>query len=357
MIRWANKNLFDKSAAVIGLDIGSSSIRTIEIDNSDGSMKALSYGAAEIDPKNIKDGAIINITEVAKDIKHMFTDELTGQITTSKVAIGVPSIQTFSRSMTIPNVDAKDIEEVTRIEIEQYAPLPIDELYIDWEIIHKGSTSQQIIIVATPKPVVDSRMDLAKILGLNVVSVQPTIHAATRFFSLIDKSATPTILLDLDHTSSDIAAYDTRVRLTSSIPGGSSDFIKSISEKLSVGESEAEIIKDRYGLNVSKKQESITRALEPILDNLVKEIKRTIRYYEDHLSTGQSIGQIITMGSGANVPGLSDYITSSLRLPTRICNPWRYIDINHLQQPKSTEETSYIGCAGLSLVDIGRIVS
>src|SRR5207253_929704 len=90
--------------------------------------------------------------------------------------------------------------------------------------------------------------------------------------------------------------------------------------------------------------------VEPILEEMLKEIRRMIRYYEERSRSQKKIGQIITMGGGANVPGLSDYMTSHLRIPVRMSDPWRQLEFKHLEPPNTIEKSLYITVAGLSLV-------
>jgi Tfp pilus assembly PilM family ATPase len=87
-----------------------------------------------------------------------------------------------------------------------------------------------------------------------------------------------------------------------------------------------------------------------VLDQLVKEIRRNIRYYEERSNTDKKIGQIVTMGGGANMPGLSEYMTSTLRLPVRMCDPWQHLDFEGLQPPNTVEKSMYVTVAGLALV-------
>lgn len=343
--------LFYKDRPMFGLDIGASTVRVIQLHDHKGSVRVLGYGSTRFDCNYIKDGVIVDLEGLANKIHHLFEEQLIGRISTRRVAIGIPVVQTFTRVMTIPIVKQSDLLEAVQLETEQYMPLPMDELYIDYEVLSKSKESQEIIVVAVPKSVVDSRVDLVEVLGLELGTIEPTINAGGRFFAHTDKSETPTILVDLDHISSDVAAYDTTIKVISSVTGGGDNFIQSIAKKLDITEHEAVLIKSKYGLNVSKKQKAITEALMPTIDNMLREMKRTIRYYEDRAEDGRKISQVVTMGSGANMPGLSDYMTQYLRLPVRMCNPWKYIDHNGLQPPSSTEEPSFITCSGLALTN------
>jgi Tfp pilus assembly PilM family ATPase len=80
-----------------------------------------------------------------------------------------------------------------------------------------------------------------------------------------------------------------------------------------------------------------------------------IRYYEERGETDRKIGQIVTMGGGANMPGLSDFMTNNLRLPVRMCDPWQHLKFDHLQPPNSIEKSLYVTVAGLALMNPSEI--
>lgn len=75
-----------------------------------------------------------------------------------------------------------------------------------------------------------------------------------------------------------------------------------------------------------------------------------IRYYEERSASKSKIGQVITMGGGANMPGLSEHLTEALRMPVRLCDPWGSLDFSKLQPPSSVEKSMYVTVGGLSLI-------
>jgi type IV pilus assembly protein PilM len=139
--------------------------------------------------------------------------------------------------------------------------------------------------------------------------------------------------------------------VTGTVPGGGDSFTKLIANTLGVTEQEAHVIKTKYGLGLSKKQKEITAGLTPILEQLLKEIRRMIRYYEERSTTQRKISQVVTMGGGANMPGLSEYMTSHLRLPVRMCDPWQRLEFGDLQPPSPIEKSMYVTVAGLAMME------
>jgi Tfp pilus assembly PilM family ATPase len=124
-----------------------------------------------------------------------------------------------------------------------------------------------------------------------------------------------------------------------------------IAEKLKVTKSEAIIIKSKYGLSFSKKQKQIEEALAPPLDTLIKEIQRSVRYFDERSHSKRNIAQVIIMGGGANMPGMADFLTNALRIPVRAFDPTMFVSFGHLQPLGVGQRMSYVTAAGLSLID------
>lgn len=336
---------------VFGLDIGFNSIKVMQV-RADAKKKnaVIGYGVASFDPTAIKDGVITDIESLAKPAKAMFEKQIVGDITTKRVAVAVPSTRTFSQSLALPKMPKKDLEQAVMSEIEQYIPAQVDELYIDFDVTRENKDGIEVQIVAAPKVIVDSYLALMRVLGLETIAVETTINSSSRLFVQAEQSSVPTILIDFGSISSDITIYDQALLTTGTVPGGGDSFTNLIADKLKVSKQEAHVIKTRYGLGVSKKQAEITEALKPMLDQLGKEIRRMIRYYEERSTTQKKINQIVTMGGGANMPGLSEYLTDSLRLPTRMCDPWQNLSFDGLQPPSASEKTMYVTATGLAMM-------
>lgn len=349
--------LFYHDKPVFGLDIGYRSLKVMQTEPNGHKQTVTGYGVASFDPVAIKDGIITDPEIIAKVAYDLFGKNLVGEITTRRVSVSIPASRTFNRTMTLPKMKKQDIAEAVRLEAEQYIPLPIDDLYMDYQIITQGEEGTELLAVAVPKKIVDSYLVLTRMLGLEAVAMETTISASSRLFVQAERSDVPTVLIDLGSLSSDLTIYDKTLIVTGTVPGGGDSFTNAIAEKLGVTHEEAHVIKTKYGLGLSKKQKEITECLTPVLEQLGKEIRRMIRYYEERTKTERKIGQVVTMGGGANMPGLSEYLTNNLRLPVRMADPWQHLDFGGLQHPNSTEKSMYVTAAGLALVNPKEIFS
>lgn len=343
--------LLYKDKPLFGLDIGFSSIKVMQIVDHGKNQQVIGYGVASYDPKTTKDGVIVDLEGLAKVTKELFEKNIVGTINTRRVALTVPVAKTYNRIVTLPVMSKKDLYSAVQMETSQYVPVPVDELYIDYAITGQNKESIELLVVAVPRNIIDSYMTYAHMLGLEVCAIETTISAASRLVAHSEREKSPTILIDFGSVSVDITIYDQQLVVTGTVAGGGDTFTELIAKKLDVSQQVAHTVKTKYGLGVSKKQKDIQEALEPILSSLTKEVKKMLRYYDDRASSKQKINQVITMGGGANMPGLSEYITNELRLPARMCNPWNNLEFEKLQPPSELEKSIFVTAAGLALIN------
>ncbi len=345
-----NNTYFYHDKPVFGLDIGLSSLKVMQINRSRKQDTVVGYGVTSFASDLFVDGVLTDPEGLAKIAYELFSQHIVGAISSRRTVVGIPASKTFTRSMTLPKLKSKDLSAAVQLEAEQYIPMPTDDLYMDYTVVAHTDKEIEILAVAVPKKIVDSYLVLTNLLGLEVVAIETTISAAGRLFVQAEQSDVPTVLIDLGSLSTDISIYDKGLVVTGTTAAGGDSFTKLIAEKLKVTSQEAHIIKTKYGLGLSKKQKDISDGLQPILDQLVKEIRRMIRYYEERSNTEKKIAQIVTMGGGANMPGLSEHLTSTLRIPVRMCDPWQHLEFDGLQQPNSVEKSMYVTVGGLALV-------
>lgn len=346
------KNLLYKDKPVFGLDIGRSTVKAIQIETSmNGQPRVLGYGCIASDPKAIKNGLIVDPETVTKVIYELITNNMVGSVSTRRVVLSLPNEHCFSRILSLPKMDTKDIRAAVINEVGDSIPVALEELYYDYRIMRKlKDDTLEILLVAAPKKIVESYLVVTDALGLEVAVIETNITAVTRVVAHSEPvEDVVTLIIDFGSTAADLSIIDGKTaRITGSADCGSDRITDLITEKLGVSPRQAYTIKNRYGLEVSKKQKEISDAIDSELQKLISEVKKVQRYYAEHSPEGE-IGQIIILGGGATLPGLSTYITDHIRVPTRLCNPWQNINFGKLQPPSQSETAIYSTCIGLAL--------
>jgi type IV pilus assembly protein PilM len=349
---------------LFGLDIGHGSLKVMQVAEpvraagaKKHKPKVIGYGFTTFDKAAQEDGVVVQPEVIAKAAYELFEKNLIGDITTRRTAIAIPAYRTFTRSVSLPRLKDSELEQAVQLEAEQYISMPLEELYLDHQVIRQTEDTTELFLVAVPKTIVNSYLELTQVMGLEAVLIEPTLSSSGRLFSIDDQSDIATFIIDFGSLSSDISIFDRQVMVTGTVQGGGVTFTESIKDKLKVTSQEAGMIKSRYGLGMSKKQNEIKAALEPTLMQIVKEIRRMMRYYEERYGSERPINQIVTLGGGANMPGLSEYLTATLRMPVRHTDPWHYFDYKGLQPPTDADKPMYATVAGLSLTPSKEVFS
>jgi type IV pilus assembly protein PilM len=340
---------------LFGLDIEHSTVRVLQLEPGKRKPKIVGYGEISFDPSAMENGVITKPEELAQAIQKLFKHSLVGDITTNRVAISLPISRAFTRSIELPKLTEKELTQAINTEIEQYVPAYAESLYIDFSSVQTGKEKWATFIVAMPRRIVDSYLTLCRLLGLETIIVQTSSGAGAHLFSRDSQSDLPSVLIDFGSESADITVFDKNPIVSGTVACGGEEITDLIAKALNVTNREAAIIKTKYGLGYSKKQKQIEKALNPSLGTLIKEIQRSVRYYEERSKSKRKIAQVVIMGGGANMPGLADYLTDALRMPVRAFDPTNYIDFGHLQPISIGDRMSYVTTAGLSLISPNEV--
>ena len=334
---------------LFGLDIGHASLKIMQTELVSGEpSRVIGYGLANFDPSAIQNGVITDPETIAKAMHELFEQKMVGKITSQRVACSLPTAHTFSRPMTIASTNHKEIVEAINLEAEQYIPIPITSLYLDYEVITQDKQNTEVLVVAASKNIVDSYFKVLEKLNLQPLAFEPSINAVSRLLQMqgVLKSE-PTIIMDIGSISTDMAVFDKSLLVTSTVNVGSDNITQLIAQGLHLTPKQANDIKNQYGIAFSDRQQRIIDSTKPLLDNFVHELQKSIRYYSERAAkSGSKITQLVAVGGGSVMPGLTQYLAKQARLQSQSLEPWKNISFGSLPTPDEVERAVYITAAG-----------
>jgi type IV pilus assembly protein PilM len=345
---------------LFGLDIGHSTLKVVQTAAAAGQTPTITgYGISDFEASAIQNGIISDPAAIAKAMHQLFEKQLVGKITGQRVACSLPTAHTFSRPMTIPAISRKEILEAINLEAEQYIPIPLASLYLDYEIISQDQQNTEVLVVATSKHIVDSYFKVLELLDLQPLVFEPSINAASRLLQMQDNlKAKPTIIIDFGSATTDIAVFDKSLLVASTINSGSDNITQLISRGLHLTPKQANDLKTQFGIAFSERQQRIIDAIKPSLENLIHEIQKSVRYHAERAAkSGGKISQLVTVGGGSVMPGLNQYLSKELRLPTHNLEPWDKISFGNLPAPENNDLAVYITAAGEAVLNPQEILS
>lgn len=347
--------LFYHKKPLFGLDIGSQTVKLIQLEQRGKKAIVKAYGIIDTDDKIMKDGVISQVNGAATLIDQLLSEKIIGNLDTNRVAMSVPVSRVYTRVVTLPKMNKKELTDAVKLEVEQSVPVPSKNLYFDFETTDTGEPNSQLVrMVAIPKAIVDSYSAVCDLLGLDLALIQTNIRADAQLCMSYEdlESTNPYVILDIGGDAIDIGIIDTTLRITGTVDEGGNSLTNAISKNLKITESKAHTLKISQGISAGKQQAKVKEAVTPILDKVVKEIERMLRFYQERINKGAEISQILIVGGGASMPGLGDYLTNATRIATRVSSPWAdYISFGRLEPPEAADLPRYLTCGGSAMAE------
>ena len=317
--------LFSGQSSFLGVDIGSTGIKIVELKKESGQPKLLTYVFSEN-----KEGEQI---EWQKDPK--FTAEIINKMcaeagVVSRAAVSaLPTFAVFSSVLNLANVAKKDIPSAVHWEAKKVIPLPLDEMVLDWEKINendgkkKGSRNFKILLTGAPKILVKKYVEIFKAAQISLLSLETEIFSLIRSLLGVDK--TIVMIVELGASTTDISIVEKSIPIFSrSIDVGGAAITRAISEQSGLDFARAEQFKYDLGINALATQTlqvppEITKAISPI----VNEIKYAINLYQS--KNNKKIEKVVLSGGSALLPNLVNYLSDLLDIKVIIGDPWSRI--------------------------------
>lgn len=345
--------LFYKDKPVIGLDISQTGMKIMSIDRK--KWLVTGYGSVDLDPAKVQQSIDGDDPYLKNNMQLLLGKNLVGSLASNHVVLGIPAGRTFTRTFTVPGKSEKNLSEAVELEVEQYIPIPMSALYVDYEIIERKDDQLMVLMSAVPRTVVDTCIDIAEGAGLQVCMVESSISAVARLLEATEEGHLPTVIVDIGPASTDIAILDHSIRITGSLSVGGNTLTLDIAKKLKVPLENAHQLKILNGLSAGSRQQKLVAALTPSLNRIVTETRKVMRYYDERIVGHGKLEQVLIVGGGANVPGIGEFFTNELVMPARVASPWQQLNFGKLPQPAKQFRPRYITVAGLASVPPERI--
>jgi len=320
-----------KSKGKLGIDIGTSAIKIIELEKEGGRFALKNYGLFEFknaesvsaaaeskQAQNIlklPDGEIIwGIKEVLKKAKIKATDAVAS----------IPSFSTFATAIEMPYLSEKDLASSLPFEARKYIPVPLSEVVLDWSIIDipkdpVDSTKQntvEVFIAAVPKDETIRYQRIMQGAGLNLRALELENSALIR--ALLGNDLSPTAIVNIGGRSTSIVIVNRGYeRVSHSYEVGGFEITKSIARSLNIGLEKAEELKKKLGLKEID-ENIINSAMKSLIDMMVFETRKTITNYEE--TKNQKISRILLVGGLTNMPNFANYFQQKLNREVFIGN-------------------------------------
>jgi len=316
MLDW----LFEKKGgAILGIDLGSSSVKIVELTKDGERVLLTNYAIAQT-----RDDAVFSISElkdeeIAKIIVGLIRQ---AKISSHRASISLSVEKTFSTVITLPAMPEKELGAAVPYEAQKYVPLPLDEVVLDWNIISvgngkapematKGATDSigpaggtngaagegvstiQVLLLAVPKEIITRLTKIAALAKLELTALEQEAFSLTRALIGNDKSAY--VVVDLGRRSTDL------------------------------------IVVDQGFIKMSHNLDSINKEI------ILMELDRIVNIFQ--MRYNKKVGQCLLAGGRANEKELMEFLSTKLKMPVKVGDPFARID----HDPKTNDFLKELG--------------
>lgn len=335
---------------VAGLDIGSHSIKLIELAREGDQVALVAAGSMPTPPKALSSTLQADTDALAVAIKQLIHSTGTK---TRTVNIALPESKVFTRVIEVPKLSPRELSSAIKWEAEQYIPLPLDQVNVDFTVLDdgkkSGSNKMEVLLVAAPKALVDRYVSIIEISELNVVSAETEIIATSRAIGRSLPNVRSVMIVSLGAQSTDIAILRTGILMfTRSVSAGGEAITRAIAQNLDFNMTQAEEYKRAYGLQQDKLEGKITTAAKPIMDTIIQEVKRAMAFYSEK-HKDEHVDTVILSGGTSRLPGMVIYLAQALNCEVQLANPWVGIAKDARFNVLNTEGANFSIAVGLAL--------
>lgn len=195
---------FYKDKPILGLDVSSTGIKLMSIDPKKWIVNG--YGSADLDPMKMKEAFESSESAFLTDsLKSLMAENIIGTLTSTNVAIALPTQRSYTRTFTLPASAESSLDEAVVLEAEQYIPIPLDTLYNDYQIIERVNKTIVVLMSAVSRVVVDNITKSVEAAGLTPILIEPSISSVGRVLTSTEDGTLPTIIVDIGPANTDIA--------------------------------------------------------------------------------------------------------------------------------------------------------
>jgi type IV pilus assembly protein PilM len=315
-----------KSKSLIGLDIGSSSVKAVELKKAREGYELVSYGLEPLPPDTVVDGAIMDAPAVAEKIIAIFDGQ---KIKTKEVATSVSGHSVIVKPVKMPLMTEEELYDRVQAEASQHIPFDIADVNLSYQLLEATDNQMDVILVAVKKDKILNHTNVLAQAGKTPMVVDIDAFALQNCYEGnydLDPSQV-VALLNIGASVMNINIVRGWTPLfTRDVSVGGNQYTDALQKELDLSFEDAEKLK-MGGTLAGVSEEQRAAILRSVSDILILEIQKTFDFFRATAS-GENIRRIVVAGGTARVPGLLDFLKEEFAMPVEELYPFRKIAVN-----------------------------
>jgi type IV pilus assembly protein PilM len=331
-------NLTKRNKQSIGLDIGSSVLKAVELRLSrKGNFELVSLGFEELSPDCIVDGVIISKLPVSDAINRFYAQQ---GIKNDRIATSISGHSAIVRKISLPIQSDEDLAESIRWEAEQYIPFDIADVNMDYQVLGENvqTGNLDILLVAVKKDKITDYTSVIKMAGKTPVLIDVDAFALQNAFEINYEPSSQTVaLLDIGASTMTITIVSgIDFLFTRDVGVGGHQYTEFIQKEFNLNYSQAQALK-HGGTLENIKPEDVRRVIDSVTEIICLEIQKTYDFFRS-TATVDHIDRMIVSGGAAHTPGLIEALALKFDIPAEKFNSFKKISFDPKRFPPSMIE-------------------
>lgn len=313
-----------KTQSALGVDIGASSVKVVQLKRSRGKVLLETYGAIALGPyAGVEIGRATSLPaeKLAEALRDVMRE---ARVTQTEAAIAIPYSMSLLSIIKLPASIEKQLPQVIPLEARKYIPVPINEVMLDWFVISNETkrptpdSKIEVMIVAIHNDTIAKFNNIAQSAAIVPLFLEIEIFSAAR--AALEHGIAPVAMVDIGAATTKFYVVERGlIRESHIINHGGQDLTLAASRALNVDVAQAEERKRKFGMT-PEGGESLRQSIQLTISPLFSEVARTIAGYEQR--TNQALSALVMTGGGATLRGLEEFAKTKIATEVRFADPF-----------------------------------
>ncbi|HJR08532.1 MAG TPA: type IV pilus assembly protein PilM [Pyrinomonadaceae bacterium] len=314
---------------LVGLDIGSSSVKAVELQGKPGNLTLVNLGQESLQPDTVVDGQIMELNSVSQTISNIFGSH---QIKTDRVAAGVSGSSVIVKNIVVPPMSKEELEESIDWHAEEHIPFDIADVSLDYQVVGSSADSLHVLMAACKRDFVANIKQAIQLAGKLPAIIDVDAFALQNCYE-VNYQPSPdqsVALLNIGASTMNInILHGVRSVFTRDVSVGGNQYTALLQKELGLTFEQAESVKRGALVPGEAEPRNLSDVLETVSDILALEIQKTFDFYRATSDDGEgTVQKILVSGGGSKLPGLTDFLANRFGIPVEAFNPFRQIKVD-----------------------------
>ncbi|MBT0665632.1 type IV pilus assembly protein PilM [Geobacter pelophilus] len=316
--------LFQRKKDILGIDIGSSSVKLVQLKQQKNGYSLVNLGLLPLPPEAIVDNALMDSSSIVESVKNLIKSL---NIKDKEIACSVSGNSVIIRKILLPAMPPEELEEQIQWEAEQYIPFDVNDVNIDFQLLAQDEndlSKMNVLLVASKKDIINDYTTVFSEAGLKLVVMDVDSFAVQNIFefnydtdpdevyALINVGAS---IMNINIVRGGISLFTRDVQM------GGNLYTEEIQKQFALSRDDAERVKLTGDI---QEPERLSDVIDRINDTLAIEIRRSLDFYNSNASDGK-ISKVFLSGGCSKTSKLAEAVSERLGMPVEILNPFQKI--------------------------------